>query len=96
MAVDVDVDGVGDAWRSLGKRLVSPVADIRQGDVGAVAAGDDDCRPTDSADRVVVVHIVRQTDAGLHAVVGNGGFYSIERIHLMIVDLNVFLTACQQ
>ena len=96
MAVNLYVDGVGYPWYSCGSRFVDAFADIGQRNACAVATSDDNGGSADVAGGRVVVHIVRLADASLHPFVRDGGFYCIERTHLAIVDLDVFLAGGHQ
>ena len=93
LPVEIDVDGVGHTGCSFAFGIITAVGLVVEFIAAAIIAGNDNSGIADVALGAVVVHVLGPADAGLHAGIADRGFDHIERGHLMVVDLDVFLAA---
>ena len=96
LIIDINSDGIGYARNTFALRVVASVGQIVKLVSAAIIACDDDGGIIDIAFGAIVIHVLRFADACFHVRVADRGFDYIERRHLMVVDIDVFLAGRQK
>ena len=95
LTVDIDRDGIGHPGSPFSLSVVPSVGQIAEFFTAAIITGNDNYGITDVTLGVVVVHVLSPADAGLHVGIADRSLDYIERRHLMVIDVDVFLATCK-